>query len=57
MSSVCFESELVVLLGYEGRLVAALKEDVMSLYQRLYERVVISKEVKDKWITTILNRN
>ena len=49
MSSVCFESELVVLLGYEGKLVAALKEDVMSLYQRLYERVVISKEVKDKF--------
>ena len=50
MSSVYFESELVVLLGYEGKLVAALKkEDVMSLYQRLYERVVISKEVKDKF--------
>ena len=44
------ESELAVLLRYEGKLVAALKkEDVMSLYQRLYERVVISKEVKDKF--------
>ena len=50
MSSVCFESELAVLLRYEGKLVAALKkEDVISLYQRLYERVVISKEVKDKF--------
>ena len=51
MSSVlCFESELVVLLRYEGKLVAALKkEDVMSLYQKLHERVVISKGVKDKF--------
>ena len=28
---------------------ALKKEDVMSLYQRLYERVVISKEFKDKF--------
>ena len=57
MSSLCEsidtiygESELAVLLRYEGNLVAALKkEDVMSLCQNLYERVVISKEVKDKF--------
>ena len=50
MSSLCDESELAVLLRFEGNLVAALKkEDVMSVYQRLYERVVISKEVKDKF--------
>ena len=50
MSSPCGESELAVLLRYEGNLVEALKkEDVMSVYQRLYERVVISKEVKDKF--------
>ena len=47
--SLC-ESELAVLLCYEGKLVAALKkEDVMSLCQNLCERVVISKEVKDKF--------
>ena len=49
MSSLCGESELAVLLRFEGNLVAALKEDVMALYQRLYERVVISEEVKDKF--------
>ena len=50
MSSRSGERELAVLLRYEGNLVAALKkEDVMSVYQRLYERVVISKEVKDKF--------
>ena len=48
MSSLCDESELEVLLLYEGKLVAALKKkDVMSLCQNLCERVVISKEVKD----------
>ena len=50
MSSLCDESELAVLFRYEGKLVAALKkEDVMSLCQNLCERVVISKEVKDKF--------
>ena len=50
MSSLCDESELAVLLRYEGKLVAALKKkDVMSLCQNLCERVVISKEVKDKF--------
>ena len=50
MSSLCDESELAVLLRYEENLVAALKkEDVMSLCQNLYERVVISKKVKDKF--------
>ena len=50
MSSLRNESELAVLLRYEGKLVAALKkEDVMPLCQNLYERVVISKEVKDKF--------
>ena len=50
MSSPCGESELAVLLRFEGNLVVALKkEDVMSVYQRLYEKVVISKEVKDKF--------
>ena len=50
MSSLCDESELAVMLRNEGNLVAALKkEDVMSLCQNLYERVVISKEVKDKF--------
>ena len=50
MSYPCSESELMVLFSFEGNLVAALKkEDVMALYQRLYERVVISKEVKDKF--------
>ena len=49
MSSLC-ESELAVVLCYEGKLVEALKkEDVMSLCQNLCERVVISKEVKDKF--------
>ena len=49
-SSVSIGSELTVLLRYEGNLVAALKkEDVMSLCQRLHERVVLSKEVKDKF--------
>ena len=49
MSSL-YESELAVHLRYEGKLVAALKkEDVMSLCQNLCERVVISKEVKDKF--------
>ena len=49
-SLLCDESELAVLLRYEGKLVAALKKkDVMSLCQNLYERVVISKEVKDKF--------
>ena len=48
MSSLCDESELAVLLRYDGKLVAALKKkDVMSLCQNLCERVVISKEVKD----------
>ena len=51
MSSLLWdESELAVLLRYEGKLVAALKKkDVMSLCQNLCERVVISKEVKDKF--------
>ena len=49
MSSLCGESELAVLLRFEGNLVAALKEDVMALYQNLYERIVISEEVKDKF--------
>ena len=50
MSSLCDESELAVLLRCEGNLVAALKkEDVMSLCQNLYGRVVISKKVKDKF--------
>ena len=50
MSSLCDESELAVLLRYEGKLVAALtNKDVMSLCQNLCERVVISKEVKDKF--------
>ena len=49
MSSL-YESELAVLLRYEGNLVAALKKrEVMSLCQNLYERVVISKEVRDKF--------
>ena len=49
MSSLCGERELSVLLCYEGKLVAALKKEDMSLCQRLYERVVISKEVKDNF--------
>ena len=50
MSSLCGESELTVLLRFEGNLVAALKKkDVTALYQNLYERIVISKEVKDKF--------
>ena len=50
MASPCSGSELAVLLSYEGILVAAFKnQDVMSLYQRLYERVVLSEEVKDKF--------
>ena len=50
MSSLGGERELSVLLRYEGNLVAALKkEDVMALYQNLYERIVISKEVKDNF--------
>ena len=50
MSSLIYgESELAVLLRFEGNLVAALKEDVMALCQNLYERIVISDEVKDKF--------
>ena len=50
MSSISIGSELTVLLRYEGNLVAALKkEDVMSLCQNLYERIVISKEAKDNF--------
>ena len=46
MSSI--EMELTVLLRYEGKLVAALKKEyVISLCQNLYERIVISKEIKD----------
>ena len=52
MSSLCGASEVAVLLHYEENLVAALtKENVMSLCQKLYERIVISKEVKDKFVS------
>ena len=52
MSSLDGKTELKVLQLYEGKLVSVLvKENLGCLSENLYEMMVISKEVKDKFAT------
>ena len=50
MSSSSGEKELKVLSHYEGKLVGVLKKrDLKCFCEDLYEKVIISKEIKDKF--------
>ena len=52
MSSLGGKTELMVLQLYEEKLVSVLvKEDLRCLSENLYEMIVISKEVKDKFVS------